>query len=93
MPVYGLAHSMVAPVFVIAAMALLCLTPHAIPLLHALLLYWYREKRAGRTVMFRWGLGNEPDPEPAVPPESTGEPQGDSHDRANLLEAYQELAH
>lgn len=65
MPVDGLSHSMVAPIFFIGAMALLCLTPLAIPLLPVLLLYWYREKRAGRTVMFRWGLGNEPDPEPA----------------------------
>jgi len=68
-----------APILVLAFLALLCVSPLAIPLFPALLWCWWREKRAGRNLSFRLPFGNETDPEPDVAPvalpESDAEPQ------------------
>ena len=53
-----------APFIVLGATVILCLSPLAIPFIPALLWYWYREKRAGRTLRLRTWFGNNSDPEP-----------------------------
>jgi len=62
-----------APFVCAGAVVLLCLSPLAIPLLPVLLVYWFREKRAGRPVSFRWRFGNESAVQPTL--EETSEPE------------------
>lgn len=53
-----------APLILLGAAAVLCLSPLSLPFIPVLLWYWYREKRAGRTLRLRIWLGNPADPEP-----------------------------
>ena len=90
----------VAPFIAIGAAILLCLSPLALPLLPIFLVYWIREKRAGRAVSFRWRFGNADEAEAAAPaedsvgetlrelpqPEAAGEPVPDQPARCAVLD-------
>lgn len=74
-----------APLVVAGAVVLLLLSPLAIPLLPVLLVYWYREKRAGRPLSLRWRFGNESAELPESPERSAPEENAEALPRGERL--------
>lgn len=74
-----------APIVVAGAVVLLLLSPLAIPLLPVLLVYWYREKRAGRPLSLRWRFGNESEERPESSERSAPEERTEPRPRDERL--------
>lgn len=82
-----------APFVMLGAVVILGLSPLAIPLLPVVLWYLYREKRAGRAVVFRlpWGITTNAEAEASaeVEPPALAEPDDLHHaERPESLEAH-----